>query len=220
MHDAGRMSKRSAASPLSNALGCTCLGAVVGEISGWVSGGGIAVVRCVQRAGLWGGNVVGGRAGCGAAVDFCSGWVLQLVPSGCDSEVQWAGTVGWSAVVCIGAVATARCSAGVVWVVMASVGVPGRVGCLVVVFENSRGQVGRNCVEWNGRLVLVSSLGGFCTKNLFSELCFWDICPSRHGVGPSGVGGYMKGASSGRVSEPNCSEFRSTEYRQRERCFG
>ena len=137
------------------------------EILERVSGGEIAVVRCVQRVGLWAGNVVGGRAGCSAAVLWLIFTAGVWCCSGCDSKVQ--GRRGGR-----------------------PRGVPGRVSCLVVVFERSRGQVGRNCVEWDMRLVLVSSLGRFCTKNLFSELCFRKICPRRHGVGPSGVGGYMK----------------------------
>jgi hypothetical protein len=89
-----------------------------------VSGGAIGVVRRVQRVWLWCGNVVGGRAGCGAAAL----WLIFAV--------------GATAVV--GAVdgATARCSADEVVVVVrrrgvvtASVGVPGRAGCLVVGFE-------------------------------------------------------------------------------------
>lgn len=115
---------------------------------------------------LYSGWLVGG---CGAEVVRQRGATAR-----CDSEVWW----WW---------ATARCSAGEVWS-GAGVGVVG----LVVVFRNSRGQVGRKCAEWNIFLVVVSRLGGFCTKNNCSELWFWDICPQTGGVGPSGVGGYMK----------------------------
>lgn len=123
--------------------------------------------------------------------------------------------------------ATARCSDGEVVVVVVRrrgwcrpqfgcrVGVVG----LVVVFRNSRDQVGQKCAEWTFFCMIKSSLGGFCTKNLFSELWFWSICPFTHGVGPSGVGGYMKERAAVGFTA-RLQRVRSTQYQFWERCFG
>lgn len=116
---------------------------------------------------------------CSAVVDFYSGWLWWW----CADEVvrqRGAAPARWWWW-CAGEVVRQR-----------GAGVPGRCFGLVVVFRNSRDQVGQKCAEWTFFCMLKSSLGGFCTKNVFSELWFWSICPFTHGVGPSGVGGYMK----------------------------
>lgn len=58
--------------------------------------------------------------------------------------------------------------------------------------KNDFDQVGRNCAERTRCLVLVSRLLGFHIQILFSEAIWLTKNPSSHGVGPGGVGGYMR----------------------------